>query len=210
MTYLYDIHYLTLLAIIDPLAVAVPAKNVACALKYTVVVDATLTLKGGVAMAAAPITAVPSIYADIRAAFGNVAEVSEVQSYSIVKPFVPVIKTFPETSQSPAVSEIDVTFAAVAVVKLTADACRTVLLITSPTLPAAALSLVVVPIIPEVELNVKLVADAAPKVGVTKVGEVERTVLPVPVEVTTPVPPLLTGRGIGKELVKDWLNLNLL
>ena len=38
------------------------------------------------------------------------------------------------------------------------------------------------------------VADAGvPKTGVTKVGEVDRTVLPVPVLVVTPVPPLTTG-----------------
>jgi len=41
--------------------------------------------------------------------------------------------------------------------------------------------------------RVKLVADAAPRIGVTRVGEVERTTLPDPVEVVTPVPPDTTG-----------------
>ena len=39
------------------------------------------------------------------------------------------------------------------------------------------------------------VADAGvPRAGVTSVGEVDRTVLPVPVLVLTPVPPLATGK----------------
>jgi hypothetical protein len=39
-----------------------------------------------------------------------------------------------------------------------------------------------------------LVALAAPRVGVTRVGELLNTTLPVPVDVVTPVPPLATGR----------------
>ena len=35
-------------------------------------------------------------------------------------------------------------------------------------------------------------ADGVPKFGVTKVGELDKTTLPVPVEVVTPVPPLAT------------------
>jgi hypothetical protein len=50
----------------------------------------------------------------------------------------------------------------------------------SPTEPAAASLLVVVPIMPEVELKLKLVAEPAPKTGVTKVGEVVPAKLPVP------------------------------
>jgi hypothetical protein len=39
------------------------------------------------------------------------------------------------------------------------------------------------------------VPDAGvPSTGVTKVGDVDRTVFPVPVLVLTPVPPLTTGR----------------
>jgi hypothetical protein len=39
-----------------------------------------------------------------------------------------------------------------------------------------------------------LVAVATPKTGVTRVGVVDNTVAPVPVEVVTPVPPLATPR----------------
>ena len=39
---------------------------------------------------------------------------------------------------------------------------------------------------------VRVAADGVPKLGVVKVGEVERTTLPVPVEVVTPVPPRTT------------------
>jgi hypothetical protein len=38
-----------------------------------------------------------------------------------------------------------------------------------------------------------LVAEAAPRVGVTRVGLLDSTTEPVPVEVVTPVPPLTTG-----------------
>lgn len=53
----------------------------------------------------------------------------------------------------------------------------------SPTLPEAALLFVVVPIIPEVDENERLVAFAAPKIGVIKVGDVAKTKFPEPVEV---------------------------
>ena len=39
-----------------------------------------------------------------------------------------------------------------------------------------------------------LVAVATPKLGVTNVGELERTLLPEPVDVVTPVPPFATGK----------------
>jgi len=41
-----------------------------------------------------------------------------------------------------------------------------------------------------------------PKIGVTSVGLVERTLLPEPVEVVTPVPPLATGRVPVTPVVK--------
>ena len=41
---------------------------------------------------------------------------------------------------------------------------------------------------------VKVTDCGVPKIGVTNVGDVDSTVLPVPVEVVTPVPPLATGR----------------
>jgi hypothetical protein len=87
----------------------------------------------------------------------------------------------PQTSQSPAVKEIEVISADTVEVNETAAPTSTVLDISSPTLPAAASLFVVVPMMPEVLLNVMLVALAAPRVGVTKVGDVEPAKLPVPV-----------------------------
>ena len=82
----------------------------------------------------------------------------------------------------------------VLVVALTALAAAITLETNSPTLPAAALSLVVVPIISDVEVKSILVAEAAPNTGVTSVGDVLKTVATVPVEDVTPVPPLATGK----------------
>lgn len=56
--------------------------------------------------------------------------------------------TCPHTSQSPAVREIEVTLAAVAVVRETAEPLATEAVRTSPTLPAFALSAAVVPLMP--------------------------------------------------------------
>jgi hypothetical protein len=58
--------------------------------------------------------------------------------------------TFPQTSQSPAVSEILVTLAPTPVVSATADPVATLLETNSPTLPALALLFVVVPTMPAV------------------------------------------------------------
>jgi hypothetical protein len=44
--------------------------------------------------------------------------------------------------------------------------------------------------VPEV---VRLVAEATPRIGVTNVGVFDKTLLPVPVDVVTPVPPFTTG-----------------
>jgi len=46
------------------------------------------------------------------------------------------------------------------------------------------------------------VAVATPNVGVTKVGELDNTTLPEPVEVVTPVPPLATGNVPVTPVVK--------
>jgi hypothetical protein len=46
----------------------------------------------------------------------------------------------------------------------------------------------------------KLVPVAAPSIGVTKVGLVESTLLPEPVEVVTPVPPLATGNAVPESV----------
>ena len=45
-------------------------------------------------------------------------------------------------------------------------------------------------------------AEGVPKAGVTKVGEVDNTVLPVPVAVVTPVPPFATGKVPVTPVVK--------
>lgn len=76
---------------------------------------------------------------------------------------------------------MDVTFAGVLFVKDTADPDAITDEISSPTDPAAAASFVVVPIIPDVELNPKLVALAAPNMGPIKVGPDDPTKFPVPV-----------------------------
>jgi hypothetical protein len=50
------------------------------------------------------------------------------------------------------------------------------------------------------------VPDAGvPKTGVTKVGDVDKTALPVPVEVVTPVPPEPTGKGLVSVVTKPVL-----
>jgi hypothetical protein len=41
-----------------------------------------------------------------------------------------------------------------------------------------------------------LVAEAAPSIGVTRVGEVPNTLSPLPVEVVVPVPPPTTGSPV--------------
>ena len=46
-----------------------------------------------------------------------------------------------------------------------------------------------------------LVPEASPRTGVTKVGLVERTTLPEPVEVVVPVPPLATGRAVPESVI---------
>jgi hypothetical protein len=43
---------------------------------------------------------------------------------------------------------------------------------------------------------VNVTLAGVPSVGVTSVGEVDKTVLPVPVEVVTPVPPFATGKAV--------------
>src|ERR1700688_1739486 len=94
---------------------------------------------------------------------------------------------FPQTSQSPAVSDIDVMSLAIELTIETAEALGITLDINSPTFPLAALLFVVVPIIPPVDgLNTMLVAVAAPKVGVISVGDVCNKTLPVPDGVPSP------------------------
>jgi hypothetical protein len=47
------------------------------------------------------------------------------------------------------------------------------------------------------------VAEPVPRVGETNVGLFDSTVLPVPVEVVTPVPPLATARMAEPALMAD-------
>ena len=60
---------------------------------------------------------------------------------------------------------------------------RLALVVTLPAVSPAAVPVMFVP----------TRADGVPRAGVTNVGEFDRTTLPVPVEVVTPVPPLATG-----------------
>lgn len=71
--------------------------------------------------------------------------------------------------------------------------------INSPTLPAAALSFVVVPITPEVDEKEILVALAAPSVGVTNVGDVPKTNAPLPVSFVTAAARLALD-GVAKKV----------
>jgi len=48
---------------------------------------------------------------------------------------------------------------------------------------------------------VKEVAEASPRLGVDRVGEVERTTEPVPVDVVEPVPPFKTGRAVPERVI---------
>ncbi len=116
-------------------------------------------------------------------ASGSVAEVELIHpiTYNTFVVAPPVNPIFPHTSQSPGVKVIDVKSAGVTVVRVTGADASTTLDRNCPTLPEAALLFVVVPIIPVVDVNVRLVADAAPSAGVTNVGELLPTKLPVPV-----------------------------
>lgn len=86
---------------------------------------------------------------------GNVGSVAEVVLIAACSPATTVdppvtIPTLPQTSQSPAVSEIEVTLALALLVNATADPEGTFDDTNSPTLPAFALLFVVVPTMPAV------------------------------------------------------------
>lgn len=82
--------------------------------------------------------------------FGSVADVVLIHPLTDVEPAEVVHETVPQTFQSPAVSVIDVMFAAVELVSVIADPLDSVDETNSPTLPAFALSPAVVPTIPAV------------------------------------------------------------
>src|SRR6185312_11009619 len=85
----------------------------------------------------------------------------------------------PNTSQSPAVKLIDVTFAVVLVVKETAEPTKIVLSMNSPTYPDAALSLVLVPLI-----EIPAVRVIFPSVSPKTISEFCVTVPPVELQRT--------------------------
>jgi hypothetical protein len=51
---------------------------------------------------------------------------------------------------------------------------------------------------------VRTSADGVPSAGVTRVGDVESTVFPLPVLVVTPVPPWFTGNAEDKCVMVTW------
>ena len=70
-------------------------------------------------------------------------------------------------------------------------------LVVTPVPPLATGNVPVTPVVngnPVAFVSVK--ADGVPRFGVVSVGEVERTTLPVPVLVVTPVPPSATATGV--------------
>ena len=117
--------------------------------RNTVVVEATLILR----VPTGSVCPKPVVNVKVRSmvppSFGNVGCVADVVEIEplivdcVVDPFGRV-ETEPHTSQSPAVKEIEVILAGVLVVNETAEPEATLLDNNSPTLPAAALSLVAV------------------------------------------------------------------
>lgn len=93
---------------------------------------------------------------------------------------VPTVTNPPHTNQFPAVKLTLVILLVTVVVKDT-EPPATELSMSSATLPALAESLVVLPIIPDVELKVIDVADAAPSVGEINTGLDAKVKFPVPV-----------------------------
>jgi hypothetical protein len=103
---------------------------------------------------------------EYRLLAGRVADVVEIHPRLMITPVpaAPLKATLPQTSQSPAVSEMLVTSAFVLEVS-DEVLSATILLTYSPTLPAAALLFVVVPTTPVVVLNVMLgIVKPAPTV----------------------------------------------
>lgn len=151
-----------------------------------------------------------SSYSDKKTRSGCAAEVELVHpSTAKVDVVVKVKPTLPHTFQSPAVKEIVVMFLTTLFVRLTALPDNTTLETNSPTLPAAALSLVVVPtmfgwlivgcaLVNNVPLvgNVKAVLPVTVK-AVVNAPEKERAPPKVIVDapLLTPVPPFVADTG---------------
>src|SRR6185312_14451912 len=101
----------------------------------------------------------------------------------------------PQMSQSPAVTEIEVTLAAVPDVRLTSEPTRMQELMTSPTLPAEAAVLVAMPGSWPVVMQVPLVVIATPK-------QVTEVTVPVPGAATQlGTPPGVSCRKLVPELL---------
>src|SRR5207248_8791110 len=151
----------TRLAVIAPNSAQVPAENVAEPTRNTVVVLAMLIrFLGSVIVLFSVVTVLWTPLYPSEPSLGTVALVVLIPALRAVTVDVVSLKlTLPSTSQSPAVRLILVTLAAVAVVRLTALPLATRLETNSPILPAAALSFVVVPMMPPV--TVKLAAPDA-------------------------------------------------
>jgi hypothetical protein len=140
----------------------VPEEKLDCIVRYTVVVADSdrRCMPTWIAF-------VPDAVQPLR--FICVNEVEAVLCVALVVLMLPAITVIvpvgaickdPHTFQSPAVREIDVAFATTPFVSATPVAEFETY---SPTLPAAALLFVVVPMMPEVVLNVKLVPVTAPE-----------------------------------------------
>jgi hypothetical protein len=163
--------------------VQLPLENVTFALTKTLVVVLTFTLIGRAVKPSDP-NAVVFVVNETNDTSGSVADDVLIQANAPVKTAaLGKYVIIPHTSQSPAVSAKLVKFVGELLDIPTGDPEAILLLIYSPTSPAAALLTNIVPIIPPVEgLKARDVAVAAPRVGVTNTGDVAPTKLPVPVE----------------------------
>jgi len=75
-------------------------------------------------------------------------------------------------------------------------------LVVTPVPPLATGSVPVTPVVRGSPVALVSVAeDGVPKAGVTSVGDVDKTLLPVPVLVVTPVPPLATAKVPARVIV---------
>jgi len=133
----------------NPYAVSVETEKVADATRYIVVVAAKLmrVVDTGITCVLA-VPSVPATWPRAPAAgkVGNASVVCDIEAAARIRtvPAAPVMTTLPLTSQSPAVSEMEVIVLAVAVTSETAAPTSTVDEIYSPIAPAAALSFVAV------------------------------------------------------------------
>ena len=117
------------------------------------------------------------------AVFADVAVVAELLTFDAVEIVASLVSTMPADAL---MSALTITPAAI-LVALPTEVTSPVKLAFVVTLPAVKPEAVPVMFVPTKAVGV-------PSAGVTKVGLVLKTVLPVPVEVVTPVPPLTTAK----------------